>query len=127
MSARTVGLTSKIAAAANRAPAAERERVLANPGFGRVFSEHMAIASWNRGRGWHDATVRPYGPIPMDPGTSVLHYAQAGFEGLNAHRQHDGAIASLRPRANADPFRRSAPKLPPSDLPPATLRQAIGL
>src|SRR5260370_23693410 len=121
MSARTVGLTSKIAAAANRAPAAERERVLANPGFGKVFSEHMAIASWNRGRGWHDATVRPYGPIPMDPGTSVLHYAQAVFERLKAYRQQDGRIATFRPEANARPFPPSAPTPPLACLPDCAL------
>src|SRR4029077_15334145 len=111
MSAVTAGLTFKVTPAATRTPAAERERILTNPGFGKVFSEHMAIATWKRGRGWHDGAVRPYAPIPMDPGTSVLHYAQAVFEGLKAYRQRDGGIAVFRPEANADRFRRSARRL----------------
>ncbi len=127
MSPATVGLTFKVTPAAGRAPAAERERILANPGFGRVFSEHMAIASWARGRGWHDAEVRPYGPIPMDPGTSVLHYAQAVFEGLKAYRQQDGRIAVFRPEANASRFRRSARRLALPELPDEAFVEAIDL
>src|SRR5260370_30141606 len=125
MSAATVARTSNVAPLARRPPAAERERILANPGFGRVFSEHMAIASWERGRGWHDAMVRPYGPISMDPGTSVLHYAQAVFEGLKAYRQQDGRIAVFRPEANASRFRRSARRLALPELPDGAFVEAI--
>jgi branched-chain amino acid aminotransferase len=87
-----MGITFKVLPAAKLLPASDRARILANPGFGKVFSEHMAVATWNRGEGWHDAEVRAYGPIPIDPGTSVLHYAQAVFEGLKAYRQRDGHI-----------------------------------
>ena len=127
MGAATVGITFKVAPAVRRIPAAERERILANPGFGRVFSEHMAIAKWERGRGWHAAEVRPYGPIPMDPGTSVLHYAQAVFEGLKAYRQQDGRIAVFRPEANARRFQKSARRLALPELPAAAFIDAIDL
>ena len=53
------GITFKVAPVARRVPAAERERMLANPGFGRVFTEHLVGISWDRERGWHDAEVRP--------------------------------------------------------------------
>ena len=33
-----------------------------------------------RDRGWHDPRVVPYGPIPMDPACSCLHYAQEEAE-----------------------------------------------
>jgi len=125
MSAATVGIRFKVTPAAKRQPAAERERILANPGFGKVFSEHMAVASWDRSRGWHDAEVLQYAPIPLDPGTSVLHYAQAVFEGLKAYRQQDGRIAVFRPEANAARFRRSARRLALPELPDQAFVDAI--
>jgi branched-chain amino acid aminotransferase len=123
----TEGITFKVTPVTRRVPAAERERIMANPGFGRVFTEHLAGISWDRQRGWHDAEVRPYGPIQMDPGTSVLHYAQAVFEGLKAFRQADGRIAVFRPEANAARFRRSARRLALPELPDRTFIEAIEL
>ena len=58
--------------------------ILAEPGFGRHFTDHMVTIHWTEGEGWHDAQVRPYGPIPLDPATNVLHYGQEIFEGLKA-------------------------------------------
>jgi branched-chain amino acid aminotransferase len=123
----TEGITFKVTPVTRRVPAAERERIMANPGFGKVFTEHLAGISWDRERGWHDAEVRPYGPIQMDPGTSVLHYAQAVFEGLKAFRQADGRIAVFRPEANAARFRRSARRLALPELPDRTFIEAIEL
>jgi branched-chain amino acid aminotransferase len=127
MSAAALDVRFTVTKAANRMPAADRERILANPGFGKVFSEHMAVAHWARGRGWHDAEVRPYGPIAMDPGTSVLHYAQAVFEGLKAYRLQHGRVAVFRPDANAARFRRSARRLALPELPDAAFVDAIDL
>ena len=59
----------------------ERERILAAPGFGEVFTDHMITIRWDDGRGWHDARLEPYGPFTLDPATSVFHYAQEIFEG----------------------------------------------
>src|SRR3712207_6038835 len=33
---------------------AERSAVLDAPGFGRTFTDHMAIATWTPDGGWHD-------------------------------------------------------------------------
>jgi branched-chain amino acid aminotransferase len=123
----TDAITFKVSPAPRRAQAAERDRILANPGFGKVFTEHLASISWDRERGWHDAEVRPYGPIQMDPATSVLHYAQAVFEGLKAFKQADGRIGIFRPEANAARFRRSARRLALPELPDATFIEAIDL
>ena len=125
--ASVVDVRFKVTPAAARIPAADRERILANPGFGKVFSEHMAIARWDRDRGWHDGEVKPYGPIAMDPGTSVLHYAQAVFEGLKAYRMRDGRVAVFRPEANAARFRRSARRLALPELPDGAFVDAIDL
>ena len=64
--------------------AAERSAILASPGFGVSFTDHMAVATWSEADGWHDAAIMPYGPFSLDPATAVLHYAQEIFEGLKA-------------------------------------------
>ena len=51
----------------------ERARILAAPGFGEVFTDHMITIRWADGRGWHDARLEPYGPLTLDPATAVLH------------------------------------------------------
>src|SRR5690242_12405396 len=98
-------------------PAARRAEIVADPGFGRYFTDHMVTIRWNAGRGWHDAAVVPYGPLMFDPASMVLHYGQEIFEGLKAYRQPDGSIASFRPEANARRFARSARRLGMAELP----------
>ncbi|SDQ74896.1 branched-chain amino acid aminotransferase [Quadrisphaera sp. DSM 44207] len=92
-------------------PAEERARVLAAPGFGRHFTDHMVRATWTAEDGWHDARVEAYGPLQLDPSAAVLHYAQEVFEGLKAYRWEDGSVWSFRPRANAARLARSARRL----------------
>jgi branched-chain amino acid aminotransferase len=106
---------------------AERDRRLADPGFGRIFTDHMVTARWSPERGWHDGQLVPYGPIPLDPATSVLHYAQEIFEGLKAYRQPGGAIAVFRPDANAARFQRSAARMAMPALPETAFVRAIEL
>ena len=91
--------------------------VLAAPGFGRYFTDHMVTLAWDAARGWHDGTVGPYRPLEMDPAAAVLHYSQSIFEGLKAYRQPDGSIATFRPWANAERMRNSARRLAMPPLP----------
>src|SRR4051812_5555935 len=90
---------------------AERESLLVEPGFGRVFTDHMVTVRWVEGRGWHDGELVPYGPLQLDPATMALHYGQEIFEGLKAYRQPDGSVALFRPDANARRMSRSALRL----------------
>src|SRR5690606_7538941 len=94
---------------------AEREAILAGPGFGRHFTDHMVTIKWTGGRGWHDGRLVPYAPISLDPATTVLHYAQEIFEGLKAYRRPDGSVATFRPEKNAERFQRSARRLARSE------------
>jgi branched-chain amino acid aminotransferase len=90
---------------------AEREVILADPGFGKHFTDHMVKIDWTVDAGWHDAEVVPYGPLMLDPSAAVLHYAQEIFEGLKAYRHADGSIWTFRPEKNAERLQRSARRL----------------
>ncbi|WP_392508495.1 branched-chain amino acid aminotransferase [Naumannella halotolerans] len=103
--------------------AADREQILANPGFGTNFTDHMAKAVWTSDGGWGDAAIVPYGPIQLDPAAAVLHYAQEIFEGLKAYRHADGSIWLFRPDQNAQRLQRSAARLA---LPALSLEDFIG-
>jgi branched-chain amino acid aminotransferase len=98
-------------------PADRRAEILTEPGFGLHFTDHMFVAEWTPDAGWHDATLRPYGPFSIDPASSVLHYAQEIFEGTKAYRHVDGSIWAFRPDANAARFQRSAVRLALPELP----------
>jgi branched-chain amino acid aminotransferase len=111
--------------APQRVTPATRDRLLAAPGFGRLFTEHMVRIAWDRERGWHDAEVVPYAPLVLEPGVSVFHYAQAVFEGLKAFRQRDGSIAVFRPDAHAGRFRRSSRRLALPELPERVFIESI--
>ncbi len=96
---------------------AEREAILASPGFGNHFTDHMFLTEWTPEAGWHDARVVPYGPLQLDPATAVLHYAQEIFEGLKAYAWADGSIRVFRPAQNAARLQRSAHRLALPQLP----------
>ncbi|MEH1128635.1 branched-chain amino acid aminotransferase [Micromonospora sp. CPCC 206061] len=97
--------------------AAERAALLANPGFGRIFTDHMVTIRYADGKGWYDARVEARAPIPMDPATAVLHYAQEIFEGLKAYHAADGGVTMFRPDANARRFNASAERMSMAQLP----------
>ena len=108
---------------------AEREAILADPGFGKHFTDHMVDICWSEKGGWHRPRVQPYGPIELDPAAAVLHYGQEIFEGLKAYRHADGSVWSFRPDGNARRLQRSARRLALPELPEQyfieSLRQLI--
>jgi branched-chain amino acid aminotransferase len=95
----------------------ERAARLVDPGFGRVFTDHMVTIRYSDDKGWYDAKVGPRAPLSLDPATAVLHYAQEIFEGLKAYRLADGGMALFRPEQNARRFQRSAKRLAMPELP----------
>lgn len=102
---------------ADRLPAAEREAILTDPGFGNHFTDHMVSIVWTKNDGWQQPEVVPYGPIPMDPASSVLHYGQEIFEGLKAYRRADGSVVAFRPMENAKRLNDSARRLALPEIP----------
>ncbi|MBD8868977.1 branched-chain amino acid aminotransferase [Nocardioides donggukensis] len=99
--------------------------ILANPGFGTHFTDHMFLVEWTPDRGWHDARITPYGPLTLDPATAVLHYAQETFEGMKAYRHDDGSVWMFRPEENARRMVRSSRRLAFPELDPEDFVQAV--
>ncbi|WP_127793764.1 branched-chain amino acid aminotransferase [Agromyces sp. LHK192] len=95
----------------------DREAILADPGFGNFFTDHMVDVCWSEKGGWHRPRVSPYGPIQLDPAAAVLHYAQEIFEGMKAYRHADGSIHTFRPYENAARMQRSAHRMALPELP----------
>ena len=97
--------------------AEERAQILEKPGFGLHFTDHMVEVRWDKDTGWHNANVRAYGPLQLDPAAAVLHYGQEIFEGIKAYRHADGSIWTFRPDANGRRLQRSAQRLALPELP----------
>ncbi len=106
-------------------PGATRAEAIADPGFGKVFTDHMVTIEWDEGRGWHDATIGPRQPLSLDPACAVLHYAQEIFEGLKAYKLADGSMALFRPYENAARFNRSAERMAMPNLPEDAFVEAV--
>lgn len=95
----------------------QRQALLQAPGFGQVFTDHMATIKYSKNQGWHDAKIGPRQALSLDPAALVFHYAQEIYEGMKAYRLDGGGTGLFRPEANARRFRRSAARLAMPPLP----------
>jgi branched-chain amino acid aminotransferase len=93
--------------------------------FGEVFTDHMFMMEYDEGRGWHDPRIVPYGPLTLDPACSVLHYAQAVFDGLKAFRGADGQVRIFRGDRHAERLNRSCDLLCIPRLDPALVEASF--
>lgn len=86
-------------------------------GFGNYYTDHMFLMNYDKGQGWHDARIVPYGPLSLDPAAMCLHYAQEVFEGMKAYRAPDGGVVLFRPEKNMARLNLSNERLciPPVD------------
>ena len=103
----------------------EREQLLADPGFWRIFTDDMVTIRYTEGQGWHSHAVGPREPFQIDPACAVLHYAQEIFEGMKAYRLADGSIAMFRPEENARRFAESADRMAMPALPQEVFLEAV--
>lgn len=103
----------------------EVAQILADPGFGDYFTDHMVTIEWTKDAGWHDAVVKPYGPFTLDPSAAVLHYGQEIFEGLKAYRHADRSVWLFRPERNAARLQTSAARMMLPQLPVEDFVEAV--
>ena len=80
-------------------------------GFGKIFTDHMAIVDWNIDKGWFDARIVPFERFSIHPASTCLHYGSEIFEGLKAYRREDGHVQLFRAEENAQRMINSAERL----------------
>lgn len=88
-----------------------------NLGFGKYFTDYMFVMDYTVEKGWHNKKITSFAPIPLNPATMVLHYAQETFEGLKAYRAKDGRILLFRPEMNARRMIKSNERLCMATIP----------
>ncbi len=120
---RSVPVTDRRTGAALAAD--QRAAILADPGFGRHFTDHMVRADWTATGGWAPAELVDYAALDLDPASMFIHYGQSIFEGMKAYRGADGALITFRPEANAVRFVRSARRLAMAELPEEVFLGAV--
>jgi branched-chain amino acid aminotransferase len=100
------------------------EELRENSPFGTNYSDHMFVTDYADGQ-WGDARVIPFGPMPLSPATTALHYGQSLFEGFKAHRTADGRIAVFRPQANHARLNRTAARLAMPEIPASLFQEGL--
>ncbi|MTV50736.1 branched-chain amino acid aminotransferase [Heliobacillus mobilis] len=80
-------------------------------GFGKIFTDHMFVMDYSVEQGWHNAKIKPYEPLELDPSVMVFHYGQAIFEGMKAFRTQDNRVVLFRPEKYISRMTNSARKL----------------
>jgi len=120
-----MSLSFDLAPGTRRTPPAELAAYLANPGFVKHFSDHMAVATWTAEGGWGNSRIENYRVLDMTPGSAVLHYGQEIFEGLKLYRHADRSLWFFRPEMNARRLATSARRLDLPQLPEEDFLTAI--
>lgn len=85
-------------------------------GFGQTYTDHMFTLEYDSEKGWHNAEIKPYQPLKLDPAAKVLHYGQEIFEGQKAYKSPSGEILTFRPRENAKRFLNSLKRMCMAEL-----------
>lgn len=80
-------------------------------GFGKIFTDHMFLMDYSEDKGWSNARIVPFGPIPTSPASTVFHYGAEIFEGMKAYRAENGVIQLFRPMENIKRLNNSAERL----------------
>jgi branched-chain amino acid aminotransferase len=84
--------------------------------FGKHFSDHQFVVDFVDGE-WTNPRVEPFGNFSLSPATSALHYGQAIFEGMKAHKSPSGEVLLFRPEENAKRLNVSAQRMCMATLP----------
>ncbi|HLV91789.1 MAG TPA: branched-chain amino acid aminotransferase [Aequorivita sp.] len=92
--------------------------------FGNVFTDHMFECDHINGE-WQNPTIRPYGPLTIDPSAKVFHYGQAVFEGMKAFKDEQGEVWLFRPEENYKRINKSAKRMAMPEFPIELFDEAL--
>ena len=107
----TASLTFAVSRRPDPLPDAELARVLADPGFGKFFTDHMVTASWTAGQGWHDGTrhgIRADLAHASGRGAALRTGGLRGAQGLPPRGRLGVELPPGRQRATVASQRRAA-------------------
>ncbi|MET0406057.1 MAG: branched-chain amino acid aminotransferase [Cystobacter sp.] len=94
-------------------------------GFGKYFTDHMFRMDYEPEQGWHGARILGHGPLGLDPGAAVLHYAQSVFDGAKVFRGRDGKLRAFRIQDHCARLASSAERLSMAVVPPDVARACL--
>jgi branched-chain amino acid aminotransferase len=92
--------------------------------FGRTFTPLWFRTSFAGGV-WEDGRIETLSDVHLHPGSVVLHYGQAVFEGMKAYRAEGGSVNLFRPLENAKRFNRSAQRMAMPEFPERLFLEAV--
>ena len=104
---------------------APKEKQTKNLGFGKVFTDHMFVMDYERGKGWSNARIVPFENLSLHPAATVFHYGAEIFEGLKAYRIADGSVQLFRPIENVRRMNNSAERIGLPQIPEEDMLSAI--
>ncbi len=84
--------------------------------FGKIYTDHMFQMEYTPDKGWHNAVVKPYENISLDPACLVFHYGQEIFEGMKAYLSPQKEALLFRPEENFKRMNVSAGRLSMAEL-----------
>ncbi|WP_342528453.1 branched-chain amino acid aminotransferase [Chryseomicrobium sp. FSL W7-1435] len=93
--------------------------------FGRTFTDHMFVADYTAGYGWHDFRIQPYQPLVLEPSAIVFHYGQTVFEGLKAYKSPTGKVRLFRPRLNFERMNESCSRMSMPEIDPDQMLESL--
>lgn len=102
-----------------------KEKQKDNLGFGKVFTDHMFVMDYERGKGWFNARIIPFQNLNLHPAATVFHYGAEIFEGLKAYRTADGSVQLFRPIENVRRMNNSAERIGLPQIPEEDMLSAI--
>ena len=105
--------------------ATPKEKQTKNLGFGKVFTDHMFVMDYERGKGWSNARIVPFENLNLHPAATVFHYGAEIFEGLKAYRIADGSVQLFRPIENVRRMNNSAERIGLPQIPEEDMLSAI--
>ena len=94
--------------------------------FGTELAPVMFRADYRNGT-WNSGELVPFGPVPVNPASTALQFAQQAFEGMKAYRSAGKSPVLFRPNLNWRRFARSAARLKMPEVPAKLFAEALAV